>query len=118
MVAFGHLLCNFVNWKILRDTALSHCLQRLLDTCPCKEDAPMACVELAAKILEAVDPWMEDNWGCTSKRHLDAFFFRIQHWCQRQILLSHMPEGCFVDLPFCYDILVTSFTNLVFILRV
>ena len=70
---------------------------------------PMIWVELAANILLAVDPWMERNWGYNSKRHLDAFFFRIQHWCHRQVLLSNMPEGRFVDLLFCDDILVTPF---------
>ena len=69
----------------------------------------MICVELAASILQAVDPWMEENWGYTSNRYLDAFFYRIQHWCQIQMSLSNMPEGCFVDLPFCHDILVTPF---------
>ena len=112
--AFGHLLCTLVNWKVLRDTALNFCLKRLLglNTFPDKEDVPMTCIEIAAKILEAVDPWMEHNWGYTSSRHLDAYYFRMQHWCERQIFWSNMPEGCFVDLPFCHDILVISFIRL------
>lgn len=70
----------------------------------------MVCIELAASILQCVDPWMNDNWGYTSHRHLDSYYFRIQHWCKRQIFLSQMYEGCYVDVPFCYDILVSPFS--------
>ena len=74
----------------------------------------MVCVELAANTLQYVDPWMNDNWGYASNRYLDGYYFRIQHWCKRQIFVSKMPEGYYVDVPFCYDVLVSPLSNFVF----
>ena len=85
------LFCSLVNWKLLRDTALNYCLKRLL-TYPTNRQLSPVHVEAAAPILQAVEPWMELNWGLTSHRYLDAYYFRIQAWCEHQMLLSRLPE--------------------------
>ena len=51
--AFYHVLCTFINKKIL--TVLISCLKRLLDAFSHPEDVLMICVELAASILQAED---------------------------------------------------------------
>ena len=104
--AFGHMLCAFVNWKVVRDTMLHRGLERLFSILPYQEDMSAASIEVAANILQAVEPWMEMNWGYTSWRYLDNYYHRMQQWCQRQI---KTPAGRFVDVEFPYDILVSPF---------
>lgn len=103
VMAVSHVLCHFVNWKLLRDTALNHCLKHLLD-----RKLSDACIEVAAEILLAVDPWMQENWGYTSRRYLDAYYMRIRSYCAHQIALSMTPEGRWLDLAFHRDVMVSQ----------
>ncbi|KAL3130318.1 hypothetical protein ABBQ38_008150 [Trebouxia sp. C0009 RCD-2024] len=106
LMAFSHILCHFVNWKLMRDTALNYCLKRLLSHATDKK-VPDLYIEVAAELLLAVDPWMEQSWGYTSRRYLDAYYLRLQRYCTQQIALSMTPEGRFIDYPFFMDIMET-----------
>lgn len=105
-MAFGHVLCQLVNWKLFRDTALNYCLKRLLSPTN-NTKVPDFSLEVAAKILLAVDPFMEQNWGYMSKRYLDGYYFRLQRHCAQEIALSKTPEGQGTDLPFFMDVMVS-----------
>ncbi|KAL3147801.1 hypothetical protein ABBQ32_002529 [Trebouxia sp. C0010 RCD-2024] len=97
---------QFVNWKLIRDTALNYCLKRLLSHAT-ETQVPDLYIEVAAELLLAVDPWMEQNWSYTSRRYLDAYYLRLQRYCTQQIALSMTPEGRFIDYPFFKDIMET-----------
>ena len=107
-MAFTDLLCSLVNWKLLRDTALNHCLKRLL-TYPTSRQLSALHVEAAALILQAVEPWMQLNWGYASYRYLDAYLFRIQSWCDCQMLLSTVSEGHLENATLCHNCMVSPY---------
>lgn len=91
---------------------MSYCLKHILTASIDEGDLSVASVELAATILECVDPWVEIIWGYKSWRHLDAFYFRIQAWCHRMIWWSKTPQGYYMNVPFFHNVMVSPILEL------